>query len=328
MNNALEIAKTRPDKRKSRFMMTPNIVLPLIIIVVSLITTIIQPRFFTLFNFQNLLIQASFLAILAFGQTFVMLTRNFDLSVAANAAIVGVVTAMSINQYGMAAGILIGLLLGIVIGYINGLLVAYSMVPSLIVTLGMMTILRGLGLLITNGEPISGLPPAFRQIVVGFIGPIPQVVLIVGVLLAISYYVLTQTVFGRHIYAKGGNEEAAKLTGINVRKIDISVFVISGLAAAIGGILLASRVNSGQPTIAEGLELEAIAAVAIGAVSLSGGAGSIINVTFGVLLLALLNNVMNLIGISSYVQEIVLGVVLVLAVSLDQIRRRKNRHKS
>lgn len=327
MNNTLELTK-QEKKRKSGFTITPNIVLPLIILVVAVITTIIQPRFFTLFNFQNLLIQASFLAILAFGQTFVMLTRNFDLSVAANAAIVGVVTAMSINQYGMVIGILVGLLVGVVIGYVNGLLVAYSMVPSLIVTLGMMTILRGLSLLITNGEPISGLPPAFREIVVSFIGPIPQVVLIVCVLLAISYYVLTQTVFGRHIYAKGGNEEAAKLTGINVKKIDISVFVISGLAAAIGGILLASRVNSGQPTIAEGLELEAIAAVAIGAVSLSGGAGSIINVTFGVLLLALLNNVMNLIGISSYVQEIALGVVLVLAVSLDQVRRRKNRHKT
>ncbi|ALS23967.1 ABC transporter permease [Paenibacillus naphthalenovorans] len=327
MNNTIEPTKL-PKKTKSAMKVTPNLMLPLIIVVVALLTTIIQPRFFTLFNFQNLLIQASFLAILAFGQTFVMLTRNFDLSVAANAAIVGVVTAMTINQYGMAIGILAGLLLGVVIGLINGLLVAYSMVPSLIVTLGMMTILRGLGLLITNGEPVTGLPPAFREIVVSFIGPIPQVVLIVCVLLAVSYYVLTQTVFGRHIYAKGGNEEAAKLTGINVRKIDISVFVISGLAAAIGGILLASRVNSGQPTIAEGLELEAIAAVAIGAVSLSGGAGSIINVAFGVLLLALLNNVMNLIGISSYVQDIALGVVLVLAVSLDQIRRRKKRHKT
>ncbi|GCL72197.1 MULTISPECIES: ABC transporter permease [Paenibacillus] len=327
MNNTIEPTKL-PKKTKSAMKVTPNLMLPLIIVVVALLTTIIQPRFFTLFNFQNLLIQASFLAILAFGQTFVMLTRNFDLSVAANAAIVGVVTAMTINQYGMAIGILAGLLLGVVIGLINGLLVAYSMVPSLIVTLGMMTILRGLGLLITNGEPVTGLPPAFREIVVSFIGPIPQVVLIVCVLLAVSYYVLTQTVFGRHIYAKGGNEEAAKLTGINVRKIDISVFVISGLAAAIGGILLASRVNSGQPTIAEGLELEAIAAVAIGAVSLSGGAGSIINVAFGVLLLALLNNVMNLIGISSYVQDIALGVVLVLAVSLDQIRRRKKRHQT
>ncbi|MGF9710618.1 ABC transporter permease [Paenibacillus naphthalenovorans] len=327
MNNTIEPTKL-PKKTKYAMKVTPNFMLPLIIVVVALLTTIIQPRFFTLFNFQNLLIQASFLAILAFGQTFVMLTRNFDLSVAANAAIVGVVTAMTINQYGMAIGILAGLLLGVVIGLINGLLVAYSMVPSLIVTLGMMTILRGLGLLITNGEPVTGLPPAFREIVVSFIGPIPQVVLIVCVLLAVSYYVLTQTVFGRHIYAKGGNEEAAKLTGINVRKIDISVFVISGLAAAIGGILLASRVNSGQPTIAEGLELEAIAAVAIGAVSLSGGAGSIINVAFGVLLLALLNNVMNLIGISSYVQDIALGVVLVLAVSLDQIRRRKKRHQT
>lgn len=327
MNNTLELANQQ-KKSQGGFTITPNIVLPLIIIAVALITTIIQPRFLTLFNIQNLLIQASFLAILAFGQTFVMLTRNFDLSIAANAAIVGVVTAMSINQYGMVIGILVGLLLGVVIGFVNGLLVAYSMVPSLIVTLGMMTILRGLSLLITNGEPISGLPPEFRQIVVSFIGPIPQVVLIVLVLLAVSYFVLTKTVFGRHIYAKGGNEEAAKLTGINVRKIDISVFVISGLAAAIGGILLASRVNSGQPTIAEGLELEAIAAVAIGAVSLSGGAGSIISVAFGVLFLALLNNVMNLIGISSYVQDIALGVVLVLAVSLDQIRRRKNRHKA
>ncbi len=327
MNNTIEPTKL-PKKTKSAMKVTPNLMLPLIIVVVALLTTIIQPRFFTLFNFQNLLIQASFLAILAFGQTFVMLTRNFDLSVAANAAIVGVVTAMTINQYGIAFGILAGLLLGVVIGLINGLLVAYSMVPSLIVTLGMMTILRGLGLLITNGEPVTGLPPAFREIVVSFIGPIPQVVLIVCVLLAVSYYVLTQTVFGRHIYAKGGNEEAAKLTGINVRKIDISVFVISGLAAAIGGILLASRVNSGQPTIAEGLELEAIAAVAIGAVSLSGGAGSIINVAFGVLLLALLNNVMNLIGISSYVQDIALGVVLVLAVSSIKFAEGKKRHQT
>jgi ribose transport system permease protein len=324
MNNSQGLTKNR----FSGFTITPNLVLPIIIVVVAIVTTFIQPRFFTVFNFQNLLIQASFLAILAFGQTFVMLTRNFDLSVGANAAFVGVITALGIKQFGFAAGILSGLLVGVVIGVINGLLVAYSKVPSLIVTLGMMTVLRGVSLLITNGEPVGGLPDSFRNFVVSFIGPVPQIVIITLLLLAISYYVLTHTVFGRHIYAKGGNEEAAILTGINVRKIDISVFMISGLAAAIGGILLAARVNSGQPTIAEGMELESIAAVAIGAVSLAGGSGSIINVAFGVLFLSLLNNVMNLIGVSSFIQKVVLGVVLIVAVSLDQIRRSKGRSRN
>ncbi|WP_134698754.1 ABC transporter permease [Ammoniphilus sp. YIM 78166] len=323
MENPLQL-----NKRKIvSFSIGPNLVLPIIILVVAVITTLIQPRFLSIFNFQNLLTQASFLAILAFGQTFVMLTRNFDISISANAAIVGVMTAMTIHQYGIVVGIVCGLIIGVLIGILNGLLVAYSKVPSLIVTLGMMIVLRGLSLLITKGEPIGGLPAEFRNIAVSYIGPIPQVVLFTFILLGISYFVLNHTVYGRHIYAKGGNEEAAKLTGINVRKIDISVFIISGLAAAIAGILLASRVNSGQPTIGEGMEMEAIAAVAIGAVSLSGGAGSIINVAFGVLLLSILNNVMNLIGISSYVQDVVLGSVLIIAVSLDQIRRSKNRHK-
>jgi ribose transport system permease protein len=323
MNNSLEITK----KKSSRFTITSNLVLPIIIVVLAIIVTLIQPRFFSMFNIQNLLIQATFLAILAFGQTYVMLTRNFDLSTAANAAIVGVITAKGIIEFGYTVGILSGLIVGVVIGAVNGLLVAYSKVPSLIVTLGMMTVLRGLSLLITNGEPVVGLPSSFRNFVVSFIGPIPSVFIITLLLLAISYYVLTNTVFGRHIYAKGGNEEAAKLTGINVRKIDISVFMISGLAAAIAGILLAARVNSGQPTIAEGMELEAIAAVAIGAVSLAGGAGSIINVAFGVLFLSLINNGMNLIGVSSFMQKVVLGAVLIVAVSFDQIRRSKGRSK-
>jgi ribose transport system permease protein len=324
MENSIKLAKKKPFGLS----FNPNFVLPVIIIVIGIVTTFVQPKFFSTFNFQNLFTQASFLAIMAFGQTFVMLTRNFDMSIGANAALVGVITAMTINQFGIPVGIICGLIVGMLIGLINGLLVAYSKVPSLIVTVGMMTLLRGLGLMITQGEPISGLPQEFRKIVTTFFGPIPSVVLITFILLGVSYYVLNHTVYGRHIYAKGGNEEAAKLTGLNVRKIDISVFIISGLAGAIAGILLASRVNSGQPTIGEGMELEAIAAVAIGAVSLAGGAGSIINVGFGVLFLSLLNNVMNLSGISSYLQEIVLGVVLIIAVSLDQFRRSKNRHKS
>lgn len=318
----LSYSRSLPNDVRKLFF-NSNLILPLILVVICVLTSFIEPKFLSIYNFQNLLRQIAVLAILAYGQTFVMLTRNFDLSVGSVVAISGVVCAILVKSFGLTIGIVGTLVLGAGIGSINGWIVASLGIPSLIATLGTLTIIRGLIFIITSGEPITGLPSSFRMISTMMIGPIPFPAVISVFCLIIGWFVLTKTVFGRQVYAVGGNEEAAYLCGIPIRWNKVLVFAISGLSGALGGILLATRVNSGQPTIGDGLELQVIAAVAIGAVSLAGGIGSVINVTFGVLLLGLLVNSMNLMGVSSYVQLVLTGLVLIVAVTLDRLRRAR-----
>jgi ribose transport system permease protein len=214
--------------------------------------------------------------------------------------------------------ILIGLAAGTALGLFNGLAVAKAKLPAFIVTLAMMTVARGFTLIYTNGRPISGFDETFRFLGAGYIGAIPVPVIIMFLLLIVIYILLKKTPLGRYIYAIGGNEKATKLSGINTDKIKIAVYALNGFLAAVSGIILTSRLNSAQPMAGEGYELDAIAAVVLGGTSLSGGSGTVIGTIVGALIIAVLNNGLNLLNVSSFYQLVAKGGVILLAVFLDR----------
>ncbi|AIY06527.1 ribose ABC transporter, permease protein [Planococcus sp. PAMC 21323] len=285
------------------------------------IITILNPDFLSVSNLMNVLRQVSINALIAFGMTFVILTGGIDLSVGSTLALTGAVTAGL-----MASGVdpifamLLGLLLGAVLGAINGIIIAKGKVAPFIATLATMTIYRGLTLVYTDGRPISGLGDSLTFQMLGkgyFLGvPIPVVTMIIS--FAILYFILKKTTFGRRVYAVGGNEEASILSGINADRIKIYVYSLLGLLAAVASLILTSRLNSAQPTAGEMFELDAIAAVVLGGTSLTGGRGWIVGTLIGALIIGVLNNGLNLIGVTSFFQQVVKGAVILLAVLLDR----------
>lgn len=285
------------------------------------IITILNPDFISVSNLMNVLRQVSINALIAFGMTFVILTGGIDLSVGSTLALTGAVTAGL-----MASGVdpifamLLGLLLGAVLGAINGIIIAKGKVAPFIATLATMTIYRGLTLVYTDGRPISGLGDSLTFQMLGkgyFLGiPIPVVTMIIS--FAILYFILKKTTFGRRVYAVGGNEEASILSGINADRIKIYVYSLLGLLAAVASLILTSRLNSAQPTAGEMFELDAIAAVVLGGTSLTGGRGWIVGTLIGALIIGVLNNGLNLIGVTSFFQQVVKGAVILLAVLLDR----------
>ncbi|KYK97032.1 hypothetical protein SA3733_00620 [Aggregatibacter actinomycetemcomitans serotype d str. SA3733] len=215
---------------------------------------------------------------------------------------------------------------GALCGYVNGVIIVYGKVTSFITTLGMMGIARGLALTLSNGKTIYNFPEALRffgngrlNITDGFGIPIPVIIALIVVL--ISFYILTQTVFGRQVYALGGNREAVRLSGINVNKLEIKTYVINGALAAIGAMILVGRLNAAQPIAGTGYELDAIAATVIGGTSLMGGVGSVISTSIGALIMGVLQNGLTLLNVTSYLQRLIIGLVIILAVFLDQLRR-------
>jgi ribose transport system permease protein len=282
--------------------------------------------FFTTENLLNISLQASITAIIAAGMTFVILTAGIDLSVGSLVAFAGILatSVIKINfpvYLSLTLGILAGLLFGVFSGYIAGIFVTKFKITPFIVTLALMTIWRGASFVYTEGRPVWELPEAF-----GFLGgeriievPVPTIIMIV--IFIVSHIVLTKTRFGRYVYAVGGNLEAARLAGIKTNKILISVYIISGVLSALAGILLASRINSGQPNAGLMYELDVIAAVVVGGTSLFGGRGTIIGTFFGAMLIAVLRNGLNLLNVGSYVQQVIVGLVILLAVLLDQLRK-------
>lgn len=288
-------------------------------------------------NLLNVLRQIAVNAIMAVGQTFVIIIAGIDLSIGSLIALTGVLMAGTLAGQtsplaGVAAAVLVGLGVGGAAGLINGWPVVKFGLPPFITTLAMMLMARGLAFLYTGGRPIEIDNSMFNFIGSGFIFPgighllgipgIPtQVVIMLAVVIAGSY-VLTQTRFGRYVYAIGGNEEAARLSGVNVFGIKLSVFVICGALAGLASMLLAARLNSGIPQSGQGYELQAIAAVVVGGTSLMGGRGSISGTFVGALLIGILYNLMNLLGVQSYAQEVVLGAVILFAVLLDQLRKQ------
>lgn len=318
--------KTEKERRTlplSRWIPWGRIGLPLVIVLMGVFFGAINPNFWTMTNLTNVARQVSILALISVGETFAILSAGIDLSVGSLLALVSVICAQTMLEYGVAVGILAGILIGAVCGLINGILIAKARIPPFIATLAMLVGARGLALTLSGGLPIAGLPKSFLTIGAGYILGIPIPAIIAAIVMAIGYFILSRTAFGRNVYAVGGNEEAAMLSGINVSRVKILVYLLSGICAGIAGVVLTSRVISGQPTLGEVQELYAIAAVVIGGSKISGGYGGVGKTVLGVLVLGLLNNGLNLIRVSSYVQLIVIGVIIVLAVYVDLLRSRR-----
>lgn len=286
--------------------------------------TVASPVFATPENLFNVALQSSINALLAFGMTFVILTAGIDLSVGSLLAIGGAVAGGLMVGGGVpwpaAAGA--GLVAGTVLGFASGVSVTMFRIPPFIATLAMLSIGRGLTQLYTGGRPFTGLDPTFNQLGQGSVGPIPVPVLVMLVTVAIIWLVLRHTVFGRNVYAVGSNPEAARLAGVRVTTVLIGVYTISGFLAALGGLVLTARLSSAQPTAGAGFELDAIAAVVVGGTSLSGGEGSILRTLVGALIIGVLNNGLNLLNVDPFVQPVVKGAVILIAVGLDRLKTR------
>jgi ribose transport system permease protein len=279
------------------------------------------PDFLTVGNLLNVMRQVSINAVIAFGMTLVILLGGIDLSVGSILAVSSVVIAELLRAgHGAVLATLVGILAGALLGMLNGLIVTKGRVAPFIATLGTMTALRGVALVFSNGSPITGFSSDFFSLVgdgyVAGLVPIPVVWMLV--LFAIFWFVMRQTVFGRHIYATGGNAEAAGLSGVKTDQVNILVYTLCGATAAMAGVILTSRLNSAQPTAGAGYELDAIAAVVLGGTSLSGGRGWIFGTLVGALLIGVLNNGLNLMGVSSFYQLVIKGGVILLAVLLDR----------
>lgn len=279
-------------------------------------------KFLQISNMVNILRQISISSVLAIGVTFVVITGGIDLSLGSVVAITGVMTAKFAHPdtYSIIVPILIGLAVGVVIGLFVGTLVTFGKVPSFIVTLGVMTVARGGALIIAEGRPISNLSKDFQFIGGGEFFGIPFSIIIMVVVFFIALFVLNKTKFGRYVYAIGGNEEAARACGIKVNKTKMLVYVICSCLAGLAGIVQTSRIAVGQPSIGEGYEMDAIAAVVIGGVSLSGGKGTVIGTIVGALIIGVLNNGLDLLNVSSYWQSVVKGLIIIGAVLLDRKR--------
>ncbi|MEV5029470.1 ABC transporter permease [Paenibacillus sp. LPE1-1-1.1] len=294
---------------------------PLIgLLIITVILIIASPNFLTVNNILNVFRQVSINALIAFGMTFVILTGGIDLSVGATLALSGALTAGLLNG-GMdpLTAIIIGLVAGGVMGAINGLLITKTKIAPFIATLATMTIYRGLALVYTDGRPITGFESELFTLVGGgyFFG-VPVPVIITIIIFAVLFFILRKTTFGRNIYAIGGNEEASLLSGIKTGRFKIYVYALTGLLSSLAGIILTSRLNSAQANAGTGYELDAIAAVVLGGTSLSGGKGWIVGTLVGALIIGVLNNGLNLLGVSSFYQQVVKGMVILLAVLLDR----------
>jgi len=304
----------------------PEILTLIGFLILCVIFSIADDRFFQTTNIFNIARQVSINGILAAGMTFVILTAGIDLSVGSVTALAGTVTAGMMINVGIPPifAILIGVSLGTLIGFLNGMLVAHAKIPGIIVTLAMMEIARGSALLYTGGYPLSGLPESFSFIgkhnVFGVI-PVPAIIMIL--VFIIAYIILNHLPLGRHIYAVGGNEEAVRLSGIKVKRIRMIVYLISGITAGIASIIMTSRLSSGQPTAADGYELDAIAAVVLGGTKITGGRGHIFGTLLGALLLGVLDNGLNLLGVSPYFQRVLKGAIIIGAIYYSSVTQKE-----
>ncbi|SHK36391.1 monosaccharide ABC transporter membrane protein, CUT2 family [Clostridium cavendishii DSM 21758] len=293
------------------------------LIVLCVGISIITPSFLTFANITNVLTQVSVNAIIAVGMTFVILTGGIDLSVGSTLAITGAIAASIVKSTGnVFLAFIVAAIIGTAIGLVNGIIISKGKLQAFIATLATMTILRGLTYVFTNGTPISGLGKGFTSLGNGQIAVLPVPVLITALVFIIAYYALTQTRFGRYLYALGGNEDSARLSGINTDKIKATAYAVSGLVAALSGIIVTSRIGSASPNAGVGYELDAIAAVVIGGTSLSGGEGKITGTIIGALIIGVLNNGLNLMNVSPFYQSIVKGAVILIAVLMDKKGRK------
>ena len=296
----------------------------LALIGICIVLGFLSDRFLEISNLINITRQVSINAIIASGVTLVIITGGIDLSVGSIVALTGCVALMGMSLPGSDwTGLLMGLFIAGGAGFLNGLLVAYFRVPPFIATLAMLTLARGIALAITAGQPIVRSEGVYRVLGEGYVGPIPVPICIMIVVLIGTYFILDHTSMGSYLYAIGGKEEAARLSGIKVVRVKVWVYVISGICAGIAGLVLAARLSSAQPNTGVGFELDAIAAVVLGGTSLMGGVGGVGGTLIGSFIIGVLNNGFNLLDVSPYYQLIAKGVVIIFAVLLDQFLKRR-----
>ena len=321
----MENAATKPTIKKLALAVTMQAmgILPVLILIV-IIFSFIAPNFMTEANMMNITRQASINIVLAAGMTFVILTGGIDLSVG---SILGVTAVMalvgSLNPALADFAVPIALIAGLGMGVFNGLLVAYAGLPPFIVTLGTYTALRGAAYLVADGTTVINSKISFDWIGNGYLGSIPWLVIIAFAVIAVCWFILRRTTLGTHIYAVGGNLQAARLTGIKVSLVLIFVYATSGLLSGLGGVMSASRLYSANGNLGVGYELDAIAAVILGGTSFVGGIGTITGTLIGALIIATLNNGMTLMGVSYFWQLVIKGGVIIVAVLIDKYRTRK-----
>jgi ribose transport system permease protein len=295
------------------------------LVALGLVLWAATPHFLTVSNLLNVLEQTSINAIVAVGMTFVIISGGIDLSVGSVLAVAGIALALALESGVPApAAIVLALTTGTVCGLANGLLITFGRLPPFIATLGMMSVARGAALMLAEGRPISGFSEGFRALATARVVTIvPAPVLLTAVVYLVAHFVLVRTVFGRATYAIGGNEEAARLSGVHVRFHKTAVYGVAGLTSAVAAILLTARLNSAQPTAGTMYELDAIAATVIGGTSLLGGEGTLVGALIGALIMGVLRNGLNLLNVSSFFQQVVIGAVIIGAVLIDMSLKRR-----
>ncbi|MDR0959137.1 MAG: ABC transporter permease [Propionibacteriaceae bacterium] len=320
-DRATATASSSTTARLRRFASDNGALLGLLVLCLALF--IATPHFLTGPNLLNVGIQAAAIAVLAFGQTFVIVTAGIDLSVGSVAALSSMICCWMFVNTPLPGGIalVLGLAAGLLTGVVSGAAVAYGKLPAFIATLAMLSVARGLTLVISDGRPID--TPGAVSFLGGSLGPIPVPILVLIVAGVVCAFILNRTVMGRSMYAVGGNEEAARLAGLPVKRVLVTVYGLSGLYAALAGMLLAGRLNSANPQAASGYELDAIAAVVIGGASLAGGSGRASGTLVGALILAVIRNGLNILNVSSFWQQVVIGLVIAAAVGIDVLRHRR-----
>ena len=293
------------------------------LVLLSAVLWALTPHFLTIPNLVNVAQQTSINAVVAVGMTFVILSGGIDLSVGSIVALSGVVLGTAL-QSGQALPLALALALGVgvICGLANGVLISWGNLPPFIVTLGMMSIARGMALVFTEGRPVSGFSEDFRSVATSNVAYVPAPVAIMIVVYLIAHLVLTRTTFGRYVYAIGGNEEATRLSGVQVRVHKTVIYGVAGLMSAVAAVILTARLNSAQPIAGMMYELDAIAATVIGGTSLMGGEGTLVGTLIGALIMGVLRNGLNLLGVSSFLQQIVIGAVIVGAVLVDTMLKR------
>ena len=280
--------------------------------------------FLDVYNITNILVQSSLIAIIAVGQTFVILTGGIDLSVGSTVALSSLsVGLLLVNGTPIWLAIILGILVGAAAGLVNGLAIAYGKIPAFIVTLGMMSIARGGALSLNSGKPVSGLPFSFEKLASTEIFGIPIFIFYVMIVYFMGYIILYRLRLGRYLFAIGGNRKSTKLAGINVPRYETLAYLMCGILAGVGGVLLTARLNYATPLAGSNYELDTIAATVIGGTSLAGGEGSLIGTLIGALLLGTLRNGLTLLNVVSYYQQIIIGSVIILAVFYDRMRTKK-----
>jgi len=326
MRSQAGAARSREHPSKPRFNIRKlqNYGLPVFIILLALAAGLIESRFWSHSNLLNLCRQIAPLLIISVGQSLAIISGGLDLSLAAVLALSGVAGVIVMNEAGVIAGLVAMIAIGGVFGMLNGLIISRFKVSPLIVTLGMLSVCKGIAMMASGGLPIYEMPDVYLDILgYGTLFGIPSSIIVAAFLVFLTAMLLGHTKFGRYVYAIGSNQEAAFSSGINVRRNITLVYCLSGMTAGVGAIVLTAWVNAAQPAAAEGLELTSIAAVVLGGVALTGGSGRMRNVVYGAIILGMLTNALNMIGVSSFMQTLVIGVVIIVAVILDKMRQER-----